>query len=229
MATEASAEAAASSEGNAMKLAGLAGLVGTAFGIAGGITVDIFEVPGTTSTAAEIAASVQEDRSALLVGMLLSTAAVTLWVVFGAGVWLRLRKAIGMDSLLSACFAFGLVGFVTLLLAGFTSFFVLFYREADVSDPRLLYDLAFGLLAMSGAPTALALGSYAALVYRVGHLPRWTALLALVGAAAHVALLASFVVSDGFFSLEGQVVTAIPATLFIWIIGTGIAMLATDR
>ena len=229
MATESHARATASSEGSAIKLAGVAGLVGTALGIAGGLVVDLLDAPGTTSTAAEIAASVQTDRSALLVGMLLSTAAVTLWVVFGAGVWLRLRQGTGTDGLLSACFAFGLVGFVTLLFAGFTCFFVLVYREAEVADPRLLYDLAFGLLAMSGAPTAVALGSYAALVYRTGYLPRWTALLALVGAAAHVVLLASFVVTDGFFSLEGQVITAIPATLFIWIIGTGIAMLATDR
>jgi hypothetical protein len=50
-----------------------------------------------------------------------------------------------------------------------------------------------------------------------------------VGSLAHVVLLASFVVSEGFFSLEGQVITAIPATLFIWIVGTGIAMLATEH
>ena len=56
-------------------------------------------------------------------------------------------------------------------------------------------------------------------------LPRWTAWLGVVGALAHIALLASFVVSEGFFSLEGQVITALPATLFMWIIGTGIAML----
>jgi hypothetical protein len=210
------------------KLAGVAGLLGTALGIAGSIVIDIFEAPGTASSAAEITASVQEDRSALLVGMLLSTAAVSLWLIFGAGVWLRLRMATGAESLLSACFAFGLVGFVTLLLAGFTSFFVLLYRVPEVDDARLLYDVTFGLLAMSGAPTAVALGAYAALIFRTGHLPRWTAHLALVGATAHVALLASFVVEEGFFSLEGQVITAIPATLFIWIIGTGIAMLA-DR
>ena len=30
-------------------------------------------------------------------------------------------------------------------------------------------------------------------------------------------------------SLEGQVITAIPATLFMWIIGTGIALLATEH
>jgi hypothetical protein len=58
---------------------------------------------------------------------------------------------------------------------------------------------------------------------------RWTAWLGVVGAVAHVALLASFVVSEGFFSLEGQVITAIPATLFIWIVGTGIGMLATEH
>jgi hypothetical protein len=161
--------------------------------------------------------------------MLLSTAAVSLWFVFGAGVWLRLRRASGAESLASACFAFGFVGFVVLLLAGFTAFFVLVYRDADVGDPRLLYDLTFGLLAMSGAPTAIALGSYAALVFRSAALPRWTAWLGVVGALAHVALLASFAVTEGFFSLEGQVISAIPATLFMWIIGTGIAMLATEH
>jgi hypothetical protein len=212
-----------------LRLAGAAGLLGCALGVAGSIVVDLLDAPATTASAAEIVESVKGDRTALLVGMLLSTAAVSLWLVFGAGVWLRLRRASGPESLASACFAFGFVSFVALLLAGFTAFFVLVYRDADVGDPRLLYDLAFGLLAMSGAPTAIALGSYAAVVFRSTALPRWTAWLGVVGALAHVALLASFVVSEGFFSLEGQVITAIPATLFIWIIGTGIAMLATKH
>jgi hypothetical protein len=228
MAIEAHAGPIADIEQHPMRLAGAAGLVGCALGVAGGIAVDIFEAPGTAASAAEITAFVDADRTALLIGMLLSTAAVSLWIVFGAGVWLRLRAATGAESLLAACFAFGLAGFVTLLLAGFTSFFVLIYRTPDVSDARLLYDLAFGLLAMSGAPTAIALGSFAALVFRVGGLPWWTAMLAALGAAAHVVLLASFVVTDGFFSLEGQVITAIPATLFLWIIATGTAMVAAD-
>jgi hypothetical protein len=212
-----------------VRLAGAAGLLGCALGVAGSLVVDILDAPATTASAAEIVNSVEGDRTALLVGMLLSTAAVSLWLVFGAGVWLRLRRGSGPESLASACFAFGFVGFVVLLLAGFTAFFVLVYRDADVSDPRLLYDLTFGLLAMSGAPTAIALGSYAALVFRSTALPRWTAWLGVVGALSHVALLASFVVSEGYFSLEGQVITAIPATLFMWIIGTGIAMLATEH
>ena len=210
------------------RLAGAAGVVDWALGVAGSIAVDILDAPGTTASTAEIVESVQGDRTVLLLGMLLATAAVSLWFVFGAGVWLRLRRASGGESLASACFAFGFVGFVTLLLAGFTCFFVLVYRDADVGDPRLLYDLTFGLLAMSGAPTAIALASYAAVVFRSASLPRWTAWLGVVGAAAHVGLLASFVVSEGFFSLEGQVISAFPATLFAWITGTGIAMLASQ-
>ena len=158
MATRASDPTTAAS----IRLAGAAGLLGCALGVAGGIVLDLLDAPATTASAAEIVESVKGDRTALLVGMLLSTAAVSLWLVFGAGVWLRLRRATGPESLASVCFAFGFVAFVTLLLSGFTAFFVLVYRDAEVGDPRLLYDLAFGLLAMSGAPTAIALGSYAA-------------------------------------------------------------------
>lgn len=118
------------------------------------------------------------------------------------------------------------VSFVTLILAGFAVFFVLVYRVPQGSEARLLYDLAFGLLAMSGAPTAVALGSYAAQVLRVGRLPRWTASLAAVAAGAHVALLVSFLVPHGFFSLEGAGIIAILATLFVWIAGTSIALLS---
>ena len=69
-----------------MRLAGAAGLLGCALGVAGGIAVDLLGAPATTASAAEIVESVEGDRTALLVGMLLSTAAVSLWFVFGAGV-----------------------------------------------------------------------------------------------------------------------------------------------
>ncbi len=78
-----------------LRLAGAAGLLGCALGVAGGLVVDILHAPATTASAAEIVESVEGDRTALLVGMLLNTAAVSLWFVFGAGVWLRLRRASG--------------------------------------------------------------------------------------------------------------------------------------
>ena len=198
----------------AIKLAGLAGVVSIALGIAGAIVDEMETFPGTGASAGEIAGFVGTHRSALLVAMVLSTAAVGLWLLFGVGVWLWLRETTGGVSVLSVCFLVGLVSFVTLLLAGFTAAFVLFYRAPNAPDPRLLYDLGFGLLAMSGVPTALALGSYAAQVFSDSRLPVWTAWVAVVAAVAHLVLLASLVITSGFFSLQGEVIIAIPATLF---------------
>jgi hypothetical protein len=207
------------------QLIGVAGLVSIGLGIAGSIVDEMRTFPPTGASAGEIASYVGAHRSALLVAMALSTAAVGLWLLFGVGVWVWLRETARGESILSVCFLVGLVSFVTLLLAGFAVFFVLVYRAPAASDPRLLYDLAFGLLAMSGVPTALALGSYAAQVFHSGRLPRWTAWLAIVAAVAHLVLLASLVIPSGFFSLEGGVVIAIPATLFAWILSTSIVLL----
>lgn len=213
----------------ATKLAGLAGVLSITLGLAALPIDQMWTFPATGATAAEIAGFVHAHRSALLAAMVLTTAAVGLWLIFGIGVWLWLRETTGSESILSACFLVGLVSFVTLLFAGFTVFFVLAYRAGEVSDPRLLYDLSFGLLAMSGAPTALALSSYTAQVFRDGRLPAWTALLSAIAAFAHIVLLASLVITTGFFSLQGGVTIAIPATLFAWITGTSIVLLRPGR
>lgn len=214
---------------NGIKLAGLAGLLSIVLGIVALPVDQMWTFPATNATAVEVAAFARENRSELFAAMVLNTIAVGLWLVFGAGVWLRLRQVAGGESILPACFLAGLVGFVTLLFAGFTVFFVLVYRAPETSDPRLLYDLSFALLAMSGIPTALALGSYAALAFQSDALPRWTAWVATVAALAHLLLLVSLVVRGGFFSLEGGVTIAIPATLFAWIAGMSWVMLAEGR
>jgi hypothetical protein len=214
---------------SAIKLAGIAGLVSIALGIAGSIVDEMQTFPPTGASASEIASYVDAHRSALLVAMLLSTAAVGLWLAFGVGVWLWLRETTGSVSVVSMCFLAGLVSFVTLLLAGFTVAFVLFYRAPNAPDPRLLYDLAFGLLAMSGVPTALALGSYAAQVFNDSRLPTWTAWIAAVAALTHLVLLASLVIPSGFFSLEGGVIIGIPAMLFAWIAATSIVMMTAHQ
>jgi hypothetical protein len=46
---------------------------------------------------------------------------------------------------------------------------------------------------------------------------------------AHLVLVASLLITSGFFSLEGGVTIAIPATLFVWITGTSMAMMAAVR
>lgn len=216
-----------------MKLAGAAGVLGFTLAATGSVVVGLFDdatlfdFPATTSSAADVAGFIAAHRAPALAAIVLNTLGVSLWLVFGAGVWLKLRER--GESLASACFAFGLAGFVTLILAGFVPFFVLAYRSGYGSQARLLYDLTFGMLAMSGVPTTIACTAYALHVRSSATLPLWTALLAAIAACAHVVLLASFLVSSGFFSLQGQVITAIPATLFLWILGTSIAMLRGER
>jgi hypothetical protein len=199
------------------RFAAYAGLTGIALGAVGVLVDEMWTFPGTGASASEIASFVDAHRSALLIALILTAAGAALWLVFGAGVWVWMRETASGESLPSVCFLIGVVGFVTLLLAGFTSFFLLAYRAPEASDPRLLYDLTFSLLAMSGIPTALALGSYATHVFRHMQLLAWTAWVAVFAALAHLALLASLIVRSGFFSLEGGAIIAIPGTLFVWI------------
>ena len=211
-----------------LKLAGAAGILATVLATIGFALAPLWDLPPTTATVAEVGAFNAAHAGSLRAEVLLDTVTVTLWLVFGLGVWQRLRRADGGDAFASSCFAGGLVAFVTLLLAGFTFSLVLCYREGRVADPRLFVDMTFGLLAMSGAPTAVALTAYAAHVFASRTLPRSTALLAVVAAVAHVVLLASFVARSGFFSLEGEVIVVLPATLFLWITATAIALLRAE-
>jgi hypothetical protein len=156
--------------------------------------------------------------------MVLNTVGVTLWLAFGAAVWTYLRDRLSAGSMLPACFAAGLIGYVTLLLSGFTAFDLLLYRRHSAESSTLLYDLTFGLLAMSGMPTVVSLASFAVAVYAHRMLPRYTAHLAIAAAAAHPLLLAAFIAHDGPLSLEGFSITGMPALLFSWILATALAM-----
>ena len=86
------------------------------------------------------------------------------------------------------------------------------------------YDLTFGLRAMSGTPRAVSLVSFAVAVYAHRMLPRFTAHLSVAAAAAHLLLLAGFIVHNGPLSLEGFSITGIPALLWAWILATALAM-----
>lgn len=207
-------------------LAAVGGIVIPGIGV---VVLPIWKFPGTGATSDQIGAFVTAHHAALQAMMLLYTSGVTLWLVFGACVWSHLRTRLAADSMVPACFAAGLVGFVTLLLAGFTTFDVLVYRGGEPAHARLLYDVTFGLLAMSGLPTAVSLGAFAVGAYRDHVLPRHTAHLAASSAAAHTVLLLSFIAPGGFLSLEGPVIVVIPALLWAWILATGIALIRANR
>jgi hypothetical protein len=118
---------------SAIKLAGLAGLVSIALGIAGAIVDEMQTFPGTGASASEIAGYVDAHRSALLVAMVLSTVAVGLWLAFGVGVWVWLRETIGSVSVLSVCFLVGLVSFVRSLSSRMRHLVVEFSEQPPLS------------------------------------------------------------------------------------------------
>jgi hypothetical protein len=202
----------------------MAGVVGVTLPAASNALVPIWQFPGTSTSGKHLANFIVEHQDALRGVALLDTAGVTFWMIFGGAVWLRLRRASDIDTIATTLFALGLGGLVIMVLSGFTSFFVLTYRAPDPITARILYDVTFGLLAMSGMPTAVALISFAAAVLTTKHLPRHTAGLAIVAAAVHVLLIASLVIPRGVLSLEGPMITAAPALLFAWILATALTL-----
>lgn len=193
------------------------------------VVYPIWSYPGTQTAGADVALWAVSHHDRLVVTQLLNTVGVTVWFVFGAAAWTYLRDRLPARSILPTCFAASFMGCVTLLLSGFTAFDLLLYRTHTAETSILLYDLTFGLLAMSGMPTAVALGSFAVAVYVHRVLPRYTAHLAIAGASVHPLLLLAFIVEDGPLSLQGFSITAMPGFLFAWIFGTALAMPRNDQ
>lgn len=188
----------------------------------------IWSVPPTQTSGADIAlwASAHHDR--LVITQVLYSVGVALWFIFGAAVWTHLRNRLPAGSPLATGFGIGFVGLVTLILSGFTAFDLLLYRPRSAELSSLLYDLTLGLLAMSGMPTVVALGSFAIAAYRYRVLRRTTAHVAAIAAAGHVFLLVAFIAPAGPLSLEGSVVVwGIPILLFAWIGHTARAITST--
>ena len=118
--------------------------------------------------------------------------AVGLLLCFVAGLWGWLREHERAPHALSSVFAFGAVAFLVMILAGFVPIYLLSYRAQPATVAGPLGDLGFGLLALSGIPTAVCLAAYAALVITLRCLPVWTAWLAIAAALAHDLIVAKY-------------------------------------
>ncbi|MGD0453197.1 MAG: hypothetical protein ABSB69_06330 [Solirubrobacteraceae bacterium] len=181
--------------------------------------------PETTASMARVAAYAQHDQGRATASLFMYAVAMGLFLCFAAGLWTRLRRIAPDVPSVSGAFALGAVALVVLILAAFAPGAVFSYRLHDPALAEALRDVTFGLLAMSGIPTAVCLGAYAALVLRGGSLPVWTAWLALLAALAHVFIAASFMSHGGFLSLEGSVIVWVPGTFFAWILATSVVLL----
>jgi hypothetical protein len=210
--------------GGSARVARWAGTLGVVIPAAGFVAYPIWSFPETQASGGEVALWAAAHHDRLVVMMLLYTVGVTLWLPFGAAVWAYLRDRLAAGSTLLTCFAAGFVGFVTMIFSGFTAFDLLLYRHHSAESATILYDLTWGLLAMSGMPTAVSLASFAIAVYGHRMLPRFTAHFAAAAAAAHLLFLAVFIVRGGPLSLESYSIGVIPLFLFAWILATALAM-----
>jgi hypothetical protein len=204
--------------------AGIAGVASFVLIVAAALVAPLWGIEPTQASNAAVAHDIAEQRHAIPASIFVYSLALVLWFPFGAGVWSRLRVAEPAPHPLAATFALGLVAMTTLILAGFVPIALAAYR-APSGVAVELRDLSFGLLAISGIPTAVTLGAYAWVVRRTRCLDPWSAGIAAVGAVAHIVIAASFLFRTGFFSLEGGVIIAIPATLFGWILLASVALL----
>ena len=206
----------------------IAGVTGIVIATASNLLVPIWSMPSTSASGAQVARFIFDHHVAFRATLALDVLGVTLWMVFGGAVWLRLRRASISDTLATSLFGVAFTGMIVLLMTGFTCALVLAYRVTDPAIAHVLYDMTFGLLAMSGMPAIVALTAYAYVALTTKRLPARTAQLAILTATAHLLLLASLLIPRGVLSLEGPLIAAVPALLFAWILGTAVSLRRPD-
>jgi hypothetical protein len=213
---------------NSTRLIALAGLGSfVLIVVATFVAPPLWNAPGTTASSARVAAYSTDNGDRIIASLLIYSLAMGLFLGFTGGLsaWLRERER--PPQAFSSVFALGGVALTALILAAFVPGYLLSYRTQPAVIAGPLGDLLFGLLAISGIPTAVCMGAYAALVLRLRCLPAWTAWLAIVGALAHILIAASFVSHGAFLSLESPVRVWVPGTFFAWILAAGAMMLRT--
>lgn len=224
--TDVGARGGAALSARATRLIALAGLGSFALIIvAAFVAPPLWSSPAPTSSGAHVAAYLQANHARTIASLYIYSLAMGLFLCFAAGLWSWLRQTEPAPQPLSAIFAFGAIALAVLILAAFATAGVMSYRPQQPAFAVSLTDTTFGLLALSGIPTAVCLGAYAALVLRHRCLPAWTGWLAVLAVDAHILIAASFVSHGSFLSLEGAVIIAVPATFFAWILATSVVLL----
>jgi hypothetical protein len=210
----------------AARLIALAGLGSFALIIAAAfVAPPLWNAPGTNASATRVAAYLQANHGPTIASLYIYSLAMGLFLCFTGGLWSWLRQTERAPQLLSSGFAFGAIALSVLIFAAFATAGVMSYRPQQPAFAASLSDMTFGLLALSGIPTAVCLGAYAALVLRHRCLPAWTGWLAVLAVDAHILIGASFVSHGSFLSLESSVIVWVPATFFAWILATSVALL----
>jgi len=189
----------------------------------------LWNAPATNASAARIAVYLQANHGRSIAGLFLYSLAMGLFLCFTGGLWSWLRRIETAPQALSSVFAFGAIALAVLVFVAFATAGVMSYRPQQPALAASLSDMTFGLLALSGIPTAVCLGAYAGLVFRHKCLPAWTGWLAVLAVDTHILIAASFVSHGSFLSLESPVIVWVPATFFAWILATSVVLARSAR
>jgi hypothetical protein len=204
---------------------GAIGVAGVLISIAATLIEPLWDFPSTAASSAEVARFVAANRDGVIAAVTIYTLGMALYLAFCAGTWSLLSRRDDVSDVLATIFGACSVAQVAVVFAGFAPTLVIAYRAPEVAGARELRDLSFGILGLSGAPTAVALGAFAAIALRGRLIHGASAWLAVLAAVAHLAIVFTFAFESGFLSLEGFGIVAIPATMFAWMLATGIALL----
>src|SRR3954454_22617056 len=114
--------------------------------IVAGLIQPLWKLPDSDASDHDIVTYVADHRTGFLTALFLNAAAVTLWLVPFASI----RERMATRPTAASLFGSASNVLVTMLLSGFVPMMVLAYRSPEVTSGRDLYDLSFGLLALSG-------------------------------------------------------------------------------
>jgi hypothetical protein len=185
----------------------------------------LWDWPPTGASSAEVARFMAANRDGVIAAVTIYTLGMALYLAFCAALWSLMARRSDVSDMLATIFGASSVAQVAVVFAGFAPTLVLAYRAPEVAGARELRDLSFGILGLSGAPTAVALGAFAAIALRGRLIHAASTWLAVLAAVAHVAIVFTFAFESGFLSLEGFGIVAVPGTMFAWMLATAIALL----
>lgn len=229
--TRAEPAAMSRSAGGRMRTAALCGLASFALIMISAFVLarPLWNAPATGAPPGAIAAYVHQAHGREVSSLLVYAVGIGLFLCFAAGLWRWLSAIESAPATMSGVFAFGTLALAVLILVAFAVAEVMIYRPVSPAIAQTLRDLTFGLLALSGIPSAVCMGAYASLVLRHGALARWTGWLALMGVLAHLLISVSFLDHGGLLSLEGPLIVLVPGTFFAWIFAASLALLGASR
>jgi hypothetical protein len=181
---------------------------------------------GTESTGEQLAAELLAQRTEHQISVFLALFGETLFFVFLAGLWSRLRRFEGPGGMLAGAFALGGAAFLSLLLVSDGLYLALVQSAVTHPDVLLTLILLSEWVGVGAVPAAVAmLLGFSGSVLTSRALPAW---LGWVGGAAGVLLLVSLV---GVFEEEQEgpitAITGFSGFLFlmVWALTTSVVLL----